>query len=1253
MATWAEWESEILRPLSAGTHAAGGEIGALGKEITSIRKAIGDVVKELGRLGKAVGDVSKDVGGAAKAAKKVVDSLDPATKVLTGGGKGGGGKGGGAGGGGGTGGGSDNSLRAYLAGLRGGKKLLKEHLLLQTESRDVMKQYVPALKHAAYWSARHSDSDKKRLGSLEDQIVAQMEIVESQKKGTAEHKAAQEKLNKLTEKYGAAIQKANKHAASHTSILSQWSDRIDKAVTATTEILTGRSLSEQFDIKNMAREAVEFDQAMSQIAFQQGQIATEGKNLVWQDNIRTKSGFEQKKFAEALYKVRRKGMKDQKVAQKTTEEALKLAKVIGSEHVGTAEAVRKMTMEFELGNSETMQMTHHISEAARQTGIVGDELLSVVESSKKYMDNMKSAGVFTADAAGAMVRMTAEAQKLGVGGQAGQLQGLLTGGFHNLAQQSGSNPMANMLMRGAGRAGVYGELRAGRGGDPEVMKKIMMGMREDFEAMAGGKSIDQMSDSELAALQVRVGAHYGMGPGDVDRIFKAMEEATMSFSDRLKKATGAQTKYMNSIELLNHQVGINNMKFGEASSLMDQVKKKGMTGDVQDRVAALLDAAGNTAGASAARAGSMDAGGAKQAMAEAMYKATLETQKKVSAGGGDITKMLDSKVLQKIRSGDKDKVKEGLIEIQAASSQAGVALSDLQDPATRTASWTEKIHSFLMNKFGGILGWASTILGLLAPIASIIQAAVILKKMYHSMTKKRSIYTHDIRVVEAINKLDMGGGGGSGGDGRRRRRRGRRGRGRVRRRGFGRSKGVLGKVKGLFGKVGGLAGKAAPLMGMMDMPGADLLSMGDDVGGAARGGGRIAKGATKGARGAGKAVGMMGKAGKGLLRLGKGFGKLIPGLGIAIAAFDGITGGLEAAANSAEIFGVKQEEVTTGMKVAAGAAGGITGVMNGLTFGIFEGALGPNGTWTKGIANFFHGAGSIISSGWEGFKGIIGSAMSGIGGLLQGAWDGIKSVGKAYVDAHISVLKGAANIAVKVGSGIVSGAKAVGSGIVGGAKAVGSAVWSGLKSLWPFQKGGVVEETGAAKVHKGEIIAPPETLATAASTPVTDAIQMVLGGKKGAGGGFLGNVLQTVAQPLAGVLSPINAMTGGMFDWLLGGSGGMTAKGPRTGKRHAESNAAEQRAGTGLKEKGSLKDQSSTAHNTAKTAEQVEAIRAAFDKLIAFMTQSAPNPIDEHPEAGDPRANKKPRAGANYYAWQMSRYTSNVNKGPISDPTFG
>jgi hypothetical protein len=119
-------------------------------------------------------------------------------------------------------------------------------------------------------------------------------------------------------------------------------------------------------------------------------------------------------------------------------------------------------------------------------------------------------------------------------------------------------------------------------------------------------------------------------------------------------------------------------------------------------------------------------------------------------------------------------------------------------------------------------------------------------------------------------------------------------------------------------------------------------------------------------------------AGKSIMTLGKQSTKVFGGLGraglgaarglgatarslsswtivvpLALAAVDGFIGTMRASSKAHEIFGVKQEEVTNSMRLASEGAAFWTGILDGLTFGLMSGVVGPTGTWTKALAKLF------------------------------------------------------------------------------------------------------------------------------------------------------------------------------------------------------------------------------------------------------------------------------------------------------------
>jgi len=247
--------------------------------------------------------------------------------------------------------------------------------------------------------------------------------------------------------------------------------------------------------------------------------------------------------------------------------------------------------------------------------------------------------------------------------------------------------------------------------------------------------------------------------------------------------------------------------------------------------------------------------------------------------------------------------------------------------------------------------------------------------------------------------------------------------------GLAQGKGVLGKVES--GILGALSGGAGTTSMIGSMVGLEEGTAGNEAMGIAGG---AATGALAGAAigsvfpvigtGIGAAVGGIAGAGASLYKiltkedsplrksLVENFGSLSGVLTNIPGPLNSIMGGFNAMGKAADIFGVKQEDVTLGMKASAGAAGAATGVLNGLTFGIFKKQLGADGTWTKGIAGFLHGGtkilgkglkiqtdiwkigfkgiGTAASAGWKVLKGDFGGAIKDIGGHMKSTWGTVK-----------------------------------------------------------------------------------------------------------------------------------------------------------------------------------------------------------------------------------------------------------------------
>ena len=112
--------------------------------------------------------------------------------------------------------------------------------------------------------------------------------------------------------------------------------------------------------------------------------------------------------------------------------------------------------------------------------------------------------------------------------------------------------------------------------------------------------------------------------------------------------------------------------------------------------------------------------------------------------------------------------------------------------------------------------------------------------------------------------------------------------------------------------------------------------------------------------------------------------KKVPVIGWLFMAVDGVIGAVEGYKKAGNIFGVETDKLTQGMKISAGAAGGVVGVLDGLTFGLLR-LTGVAGPLTEFLAKLFYGFTYLA-------KGFQDSLMS----WMPAIQESLKSVGQAF-----------------------------------------------------------------------------------------------------------------------------------------------------------------------------------------------------------------------------------------------------------------
>jgi hypothetical protein len=124
--------------------------------------------------------------------------------------------------------------------------------------------------------------------------------------------------------------------------------------------------------------------------------------------------------------------------------------------------------------------------------------------------------------------------------------------------------------------------------------------------------------------------------------------------------------------------------------------------------------------------------------------------------------------------------------------------------------------------------------------------------------------------------------------------------------------------------------------------------------------------------------------------------------GIILSIIDGVIGAFSGWSRAAEMFGVSADKVTTEMNVIGAVTGGITGILNGLTFGLLR-VFGGYDAVEKFIFDVVNNTWKFLKGFWEGLVEAFDEAKPAIMDALYGVWDAIKEVGSIFGELFTEV----------------------------------------------------------------------------------------------------------------------------------------------------------------------------------------------------------------------------------------------------------
>lgn len=489
---------------------------------------------------------------------------------------------------------------------------------------------------------------------------------------------------------------------------------------------------------NLVKAEREFSQEARAVAFETAGVTKDSRILqkTYEDIGKSSAitGFERGATQKQYLTNLKKGIKDQKLAAATAKIQLNTEKMIGLEAGALGDTFSDMHLQMGMTSMQMAEFGRGIQQAARSTGLTGQNLADAVKSSESIIKNMRNMGTLTAESSRNIVGIMASAKKLGVEDKVQEMTGALSKGMMGILGSSKEmQHMIFMSLRGNAKA-----MQDARNGTllqtKEGIKQLSSGIEETLATITQGRvrsmeDLNNLSAEELGRFNIVAQNTFGMGVGEVVKVMESYKEQALSLEDKLKKINEQKKK---------------NLTLDEQKALAEQ--ERSLKTDTALSALTKLDEAAKGAGNGAAgmqeafskldlssmsddlKAMGIDATSAKSAMKgslQASAKGVNEALKK--AGKKEIK--IGTKDIEKAMN-DPEAFRELTKKISDANAEAGVtqksqldALNDVNQSLIQLndtlRGGTQGVISSLLNSiFGKSFAYLTTLGGVVGDLTS-------------------------------------------------------------------------------------------------------------------------------------------------------------------------------------------------------------------------------------------------------------------------------------------------------------------------------------------------------------------------------------------------------------------------------------------------------------------------------------------------------------------------------------------------------
>lgn len=249
-----------------------------------------------------------------------------------------------------------------------------------------------------------------------------------------------------------------------------------------------------------------------------------------------RTGVHKVELQKRLSQFQRMGVKDQRLLKDITVATVAAEKQLGLEAGSLSDDFLKLHQEAGFTKGQINQTAKGMMDVARSSGLSGNELKKVMDSSKGILQNMKNATTLTADAIKNVNSVMAEAQKLGVTEQLSTLLSAASSSSNLFLKAS--TETKTLLFQAAQSVGRVADLQNG------VILKSKTGMKELGVGMDnvlkrfgvdGVDAIDTLSDEAKRQLNLNLQTAYKMDLGEFMRSAKSLKDGARGYGERLQE----------------------------------------------------------------------------------------------------------------------------------------------------------------------------------------------------------------------------------------------------------------------------------------------------------------------------------------------------------------------------------------------------------------------------------------------------------------------------------------------------------------------------------------------------------------------------------------------------------------------------------------------------------------------------------------------------------------------------------------------